>query len=235
MTSSRQGGQTHGSRRPSRGLKGVSTGVRLAVAAVIGMVVAAVVSLLGAARYAPAVGWDAAAVVVLLWVWFTIWPMGGEQTATYATREDPSRKVSDPLLLAAAVVSLAAVGFFLLQASKAKGSSQDLLAGVGVLTVVLSWLIVHTTFTLRYAMLFYTGKDGGVSFNQQSPPRYSDFAYLAFTIGMTFQVSDTDLRTPVIRATALRHALLSYLFGAVILATTINLIAGLANSSGGGG
>jgi uncharacterized membrane protein len=61
------------------------------------------------------------------------------------------------------------------------------------------------------------------------PPRYSDFAYLAFTLGMTFQVSDTDLKTPVIRSTALRHALLSYLFGAVILATTINLVSGLAS------
>jgi uncharacterized membrane protein len=102
-----------------------------------------------------------------------------------------------------------------------------------VATVALSWLVVHTTFTLRYAMLYYTGKDGGVEFNQATPPRYSDFAYLAFTIGMTFQVSDTDLRTPTIRATALRHALLAYLFGAVILGTTINLVAGLANSSGG--
>jgi uncharacterized membrane protein len=63
---------------------------------------------------------------------------------------------------------------------------------------------------------------------QDDPPRYADFAYLAFTIGMTFQVSDTDLKTTEIRATALRHALLSYLFGSVILAATINLIAGLA-------
>lgn len=131
-------------------------------------------------------------------------------------------------------MSLGAVGFFLLQASSAKGSTQDLLAGVGVATVILSWLVVHSVFTLRYAMLYYTGKDGGVSFNQSAPPRYSDFAYLAFTLGMTFQVSDTDIQTPAIRATALRHALLSYLFGAVILATTINLVAGLASSSGGG-
>jgi len=87
-------------------------------------------------------------------------------------------------------------------------------------------------FTLRYALLYYRGRDGGVDFNQDDPPRYTDFAYLAFTVGMTFQVSDTDLKTHTIRATALRHALLSYLFGSVILATTINLVAGI--SSGGG-
>ena len=72
---------------------------------------------------------------------------------------------------------------------------------------------------------------GGVDFNQSASPRYLDFAYLAFTIGMTFQVSDTDLQTSAIRATALRHALLSFLFGAIIVATTVNLVAGLGASS----
>jgi uncharacterized membrane protein len=80
---------------------------------------------------------------------------------------------------------------------------------------------------LRYAQLYYTRPQGGVNFNQETPPRYLDFAYPAFTIGMTFQVSDTDLEKPEIRVAALRHGLLSYLFGAVILAATINLIAGL--------
>ena len=80
-------------------------------------------------------------------------------------------------------------------------------------------------------MLYYADDLGGVDFNQDEPPRYTDFAYLAFTLGMTFQVSDTDLKNHLVRVTALRHALLSYLFGAVILATTINLVAGL--STGG--
>jgi len=66
-----------------------------------------------------------------------------------------------------------------------------------------------------------------VDFNEDEPPCYTDFAYLAFTLGMTFQVSDTDLKTKVIRRTALQHALLSYLFGTVIIASMINLVAGL--------
>jgi uncharacterized membrane protein len=208
--------------------------VRLAISVAVGVAAAVLVLVVAAGRYAPAVGWDVASITLLIWTWLTIWPMGAEDTATYATREDPTRPVSDTLLLAAAVVSLAAVGFFLVQASSAKGSTRDTLAALGVATVVLSWLVVHTVFTLRYAMLYYTGPDGGVDFNQSTAPKYSDFAYLAFTIGMTFQVSDTDLQRPAIRATALRHALLSYLFGAVILATTINLVAGLASSKGGG-
>ena len=67
-----------------------------------------------------------------------------------------------------------------------------------------------------------------MDFNEKDRARYSDFAYLAFTIGMTYQVSDTNLSTRQIRATALRHALLSYLFGAIIIAAAINLVAGLA-------
>ena len=122
-----------------------------------------------------------------------------------------------------------AVGQVLIQASSADGTTKDWLAGLGVASVALSWCAVHTLFTLRYARLYYLSPAGGIDFNQKVEPRYLDFAYLAFTIGMTFQVSDTDLQTPAIRATALRHALISYLLGAVILATSINLIAGLAS------
>lgn len=92
---------------------------------------------------------------------------------------------------------------------------------------MLSWAVVHTTFVLRYTRLYYTGQDGGVDFNQPEPPAYLDFAYRAFTIGMTFQVSDTTIQAGAIRRTVLRHALLSYLFGTVIIATSINLVAGL--------
>jgi uncharacterized membrane protein len=214
--------------------RGVATGLRLSCSVLIGTVTAVITVLAGAPTYAPAIGWDALAITLLTWTWFTIWPMGAQATAAHATREDPTRPVSDVILLSAAVASLVAVGFFLLQASSAKGSSQDILAATGIATVALSWFVVHTVFMLRYALLYYTGHDRGVDFNQPTPPRYSDFAYLAFTVGMTFQVSDTDLQSPAIRATALRHALLSYLFGAVILATTINLVAGLGSSSGGG-
>ncbi len=88
--------------------------------------------------------------------------------------------------------------------------------------------MVHTIFTLRYAALYYrTGTPGGIDFNQVAPPRYRDFAYVAFTLGMTFQVSDTDITDSEIRATALRHALLAYLFGTLVIAVTVNMLAGL--------
>jgi uncharacterized membrane protein len=86
---------------------------------------------------------------------------------------------------------------------------------------------VHTIYALRYALMYYTEPVGGIDFKGYEPA-YRDFAYLAFTVGMTFQVADTDLKNSVMRATVLRHALLSYLLGAVILASAINLISGLS-------
>lgn len=86
---------------------------------------------------------------------------------------------------------------------------------------------MHTLFTLRYARLYFAGQAGGIDFNNNEPPRIVDFAYVAFTIGMTYQVSDTNISQFDIRSLALRQGLLSYLFGAVILASVINLVAGL--------
>jgi uncharacterized membrane protein len=95
--------------------------------------------------------------------------------------------------------------------------------------VAASWISVHTVFALRYARLYYTGPPDGIDFNQHEDPNYVDFAYLAFTLGMTYQVSDTNLKNRTIRSTALSQALLSFVLGAIILAITINLVAGLVN------
>jgi uncharacterized membrane protein len=103
-----------------------------------------------------------------------------------------------------------------------------LLAGLALVSVFVSWALVHTVFTLKYARLYYAGTAGGIDFNGAGAPDYPDFAYLSFTIGMTFQVSDTDIQSKAIRRTALRHAWLSFPLVAVIIATSINLVSGLA-------
>ena len=91
-----------------------------------------------------------------------------------------------------------------------------------------SWTLVHTVFTVRYARLYYSGRAGGIDFNEADPPQYSDFAYLSFTVGMTFQVSDTNIESKQIRRMAVRHAWLSYPLGVVIISASINLVTGLA-------
>lgn len=175
-------------------------------------------------------GWDAAATVFLLTTWPIIIRADGHQTKHIAVREDATRGTATVLLLAASVASLFGVGVALELAGQSSGSRQVALISLGVMTVVLSWILVNTTYTLRYAHLQYRRAGDGIAFDGTSadqPPTYRDFAYTAFTIGMTYQVSDTTLHDSATRGTVLSHALLAYLFGVVIVAGAINLIAGL--------
>jgi uncharacterized membrane protein len=182
----------------------------------------------GAGRAAPLIGWDILALTYGGWVWSTLWRLDAEATAGHARREEPSRDQADLVLLGAAVASLAAVGVVLFGAGSASGNLKYAEAGLALASVFVSWTLVHTVFTLKYARLYYAGTPGGIDFNGSGAPDYPDFAYLAFTIGMTFQVSDTNIETKLIRRTALRHAWLSFPLGAVIIATAINLVSGLA-------
>jgi uncharacterized membrane protein len=192
----------------------------------VGVIAAMVAGALGNWAYAPALGWAAASATYLIWVWSVIARLGPAATAAHARREDPGRVFSDALVLTATMASFAGVALILLDASNAQGAAKDATVAMALGSIALSWFLVHTLFTLRYAAIYY--RDGtGVDFNEETQPRYSDFAYLAFTVGMTFQVSDTDLKTNAIRSTVLRQALLSYLLGAIVLATTINLVSGL--------
>jgi len=204
-----------------------SATTRLVAAAVAGACAGALASLPGSWQIGMLVGWDVAAVVYVAWSWTTIWHRDPAATALLALREDPGRATADALLLVASVASVLAVALAITAGRTGGSGARDLRAALAVASVAVSWTVVQTVFIFHYARLYYRHPPGGIDFNQDAPPRYSDFAYLAFTVGMTFQVSDTDLQTTALRAAALRHALLSYLLGAVILATTINLVAGL--------
>ncbi len=194
-------------------------------AALVGGAAAAVA---GAGRTAPLIGWDILALAFCGWVWSVVWRLDAKSTESHAMREDPSRDLTDLVMLGAAIASLVAVGAVLFGAGSANGDLKYMEAGLAFASVFVSWTLVHTVFTLRYARLYYSGEPGGIDFNQADPPEYGDFEYLAFTIGMTFQVSDTNIKSKQIRRTALRHALISFPLVAVIIATTINLVSGLA-------
>jgi uncharacterized membrane protein len=212
---------------------GMRAGPRTAIAGLVGIAAAVVSGLLVGWAYAPSIGWDLAGLLFLGATWATILPLDPAQTATHATAEDPTKDMTKLIVLAASVASLAAVAFLLIEVNSAQGTAARAgTAGLGLGTIAVSWFVVHTLFTLRYASLYYSPPEGGIDFNQTAAPRYSDFAYLGLTIGMTYQVSDTDLKTHDLRMSALRHALISYLFGALVLAASVNLISSLV--SGGG-
>jgi uncharacterized membrane protein len=123
---------------------------------------------------------------------------------------------------------------------EAKGLSKAILIGHLLLaggTVVSSWVLVHTVFTMHYAHAYYRKLDDeqessegeGVEFPNEKEPDFLDFAYFSFVIGMTCQVSDVQISSRAIRRLALVHGLLSFVFNTVILALTINLSSGLAS------
>jgi uncharacterized membrane protein len=201
--------------------------VRILVAAVLGVAVALVVGNTVGWRFALA-GWIVTASVYVVWTRLILGGMDADQTCEYVTREDPTRVVADVVIVSASVASLGGVGYVVAAGSHTGPGALEA-AVVGILTVAASWFAVHTLFTVHYARLFYSDDPGGINFHDPEPPRFRDFAYVAFTIGMTYQVSDTEIGLTSIRATVLRHALLSYLLGAVVLAVTINLIAGLGS------
>jgi uncharacterized membrane protein len=206
---------------------GASATNRVTAAVVAAICAGALASLWGGWQVSVLVGWDVAAAVYVAWTWTTIWRRDPASTAHLALREDPGRATADALLLFASVASILAVGLVITAGRSGGSTERNAHAALAVASVVLSWTVVQTVFTSRYARLYYSRPTGGIDFNQETPPRFSDFAYLAFTVGMTFQISDTNLQTPAMRATVLRQALLSYVLGAVILATVINLVAGL--------
>jgi uncharacterized membrane protein len=203
-----------------------SSRVRLITVVVLGSLAGGLVAALGPWQLAVLAGWDVSAATFIMWVWLSVGRFTPAETGAFATREDDSRVATSILLLSASVASLVGVGLDLFKASNAHNSGRVTLTAIAVLTVALSWGVVHTVFALRYAHEYYTEPIGGIDFKTQiEEPDYLDFAYVAFTIGMTFQISDTDVQVGRIRRTVVRHALLSYLFGAVILAVMVNVIA----------
>src|ERR671923_307919 len=123
--------------------------------------------------------------------------------------------------------AMVAIGYTVETAGNREGTTKALLVLLAISVLAVSWLVVHMIYTLRYGDLYYGEPVGGIDFNDDDPPDYRDFAYLALTIGMTFQVSDTSLTSKAMRRTAIRHALLSFVFVAVIVALTINSFASL--------
>ena len=203
-------------------------GLRTISAFVVGIVVLSVLFGTGT-EWAVAVScaWGAMALVTVLAVWIRIYNMDAADTKANAQDEDFSRPVADLVTLTASVVSLIAIGYVLLEARSRHGTDKALLLLLAIAVVALSWATVHTLYTVRYGDLYYGHPVGGIDFNEDDPPDYRDFGYLALTIVMTYQVSDTDLQNKPIRHTAMRHALLSFGFGAVILALMINSVASL--------
>jgi uncharacterized membrane protein len=205
----------------------VSARTRVSWSILLGVIAGIAVGLTTQWRYVPLAAWDVAGLVYIVWVWLTVLPMTTAATKAHALREDPGRVSSHVILITASLISLLAVGLLIAQPAGGTGMSQAAVALLGLVSVIIGWAVIHTTFALKYAALYYGNPEGGIDFNQNQPPKYSDFAYVAFTMGMTFQVSDTAIKSSKIRSNILRQGLLAYVFGTIIVATTINAVINL--------
>ncbi|OHU19230.1 hypothetical protein BKG76_22460 [Mycobacteroides franklinii] len=164
------------------------------------------------------------AAINVVWSLVVLWPMDPDETRARARSEDMDDELGDLAMLLIMVASLAAIGILLISANdEDKGAYAGLCIGA-ILTV---WAMLHTIYAARYARIYYQGTVGGIDFNSDVRPRYVDFYYFAFNLGMTYQVSDTAVTASHIRDVVLKHCLFSYIYGTVIIACTINLVINL--------
>ncbi len=181
------------------------------------------------------IGWDAYAACLLALAWSRIFTAKPRVVVQLAKLTHTSRKLIFLFIIAAACASLMAVAFLL---GTAKDLGKSRLAehvSLAMGTVMLSWLLVHTVFALHYAFLYFRPghpgeaerKAGGLIFPEPTEPDYSDFAYFAFIIGMTSQVSDVQIASREIRRWALLHGMVSFGFNTAVLALSLNIVSGL--------
>jgi uncharacterized membrane protein len=160
--------------------------------------------------------------------WLSLWSLSAADTRRNARREDFRTATEELLIVAVSLGALAGIGTLLVLDDSATG---EIAAALALAGVFLAWASVHLMYAARYAHLYYAGAEDaapGIDFNSDQQPTYRDFFYFSYNLGMTYQVSDTDVSSPRIRSVVLRHSLLSYIFGAVVLASTINLVASIA-------
>jgi uncharacterized membrane protein len=197
---------------------------RLAWSIVGGIVIAVVVATLTHPMWGVLCGITATAATFVLSGWRALWPMDAESTSRHARRDEFEPRLEEVVVVGWALAGLIAVALLLMLGKTDERSLVALLALIGV---AMSWAGLHLMYAARYAYLYYSDTPGGIDFNGDELPAYRDFLYFSYNLGMTYQVSDTAVSSRTIRAVVFRHCLLSYTFGTVILATTINLIASI--------
>jgi len=178
--------------------------------------------------------WDVFAVAMITLSWLLFYYTTAEQQSAIVKLQDDDIRITFAIVLTAICVSL--VGTVLLIINNDESTfDKDLRTVVTLAAITTSWILLHTIFTIRYAHLYHnynnpkTGVNGGgIDFPNPELPDYIDFAYFSFVIGMTFQVSDVTISSKTVRHYVLLHSLISFVFNTIIVALTVNIIAGIS-------
>jgi uncharacterized membrane protein len=200
------------------------------------VVLSAIAGVIGALAIRPHFGWAVRAVsgwcvgatLLLTLAWVVILSSNAEHTRRRSVQDDPGRFLVYVVVVVASSFSLfAAVG--LMQHSQKMSAHPGMLVGLCLWAVACAWCLTHTSFTMRYAHLYYRDDgsgEGGLEFPGKLPPDDLDFAYFAFTIGTCFQTSDVCITERVIRRSVLLHGVISFAFNTAIIALALNLAFG---------
>lgn len=180
------------------------------------------------------IAWSSFSLFMIIISWITFFTTTSKQLCIRAKEQDESRAITFLIVLISVCLSLLGT-LFLIQNTDEGLRSKQLHIIASLLSVVFSWILLHTIYTLRYAHLYYSvsldnpkAHPSGLDFPETTEPDYLDFAYFAFIIGMTFQVSDVRVTSSVIRRFVLLHGLIAFVFNTIVVALTINIIAGLS-------
>ena len=178
--------------------------------------------------------WDIGAVSLLALAALMFVNEGDDaRIAHNAARQEEGEWTMFGVTLAGVVFSFVALTTVLAGAKDLPPAERNLRFALVGATLIISWLVTHVLFALRYAHEYYarsTGSaevDGGLQFPGGAPPDYWDFVYFALVLGMTFQVSDVQITSRQLRRLATAHGLIGFLFNTVIVALTVNIAAGL--------
>jgi uncharacterized membrane protein len=199
--------------------------VRLVGSVIAGGLIGAIAGVLTDAELGVLAGIAATGAIFGTAGWILLWPMDADETHDNARRETFRPALEEVVVVAAALGALMSIVVLLVRDHSHADPAATATALAGIF---MAWAGLHLMYAARYAYLYYTPSAGGIDFNDPGyRPAFRDFFYFSYNLGMTYQVSDTSVSNPAIRAVALRHCLLSYAFGTIILATAINLVVGL--------
>lgn len=207
----------------------ISAGKKLLASITIGTAAGIFIPLQAGWQLSLILGWDLTAFTLIALNWASFFSIKENEISKLANHQDESRLVSFVFIIVAAVLSLLGITFMLGDVGITERPKWEI--AFTLISVSISWVLIHTLFTLRYAHLYYIKLKQNpdfkvLGFPQEENPNYIDFAYFAFVIGMTFQVSDVVVNSKRLRRIVLIHGIVSFVFNSFIVALLINIIAG---------
>lgn len=209
------------------------------VRCILGLIVGASIFFLmqdnGGNYLLPAIaGWVGFAAVFVILSWYIIVKRKVEDIKRKANEDDGSVVFVFIVIIISSLASMVAV--LMLTTSKDKAvHDHAFMVPTAVVAMVLSWVLVHTQYVFHYAHEYYdcdgaeeNNTVGDLDFPEDDKPVYLDFAYFSFCMGCTFQVSDVEVTSKLMRRIVMFHGLLSFFINTFVVALTINLVAGLS-------